>query len=153
MMAPAINKKDLPEAKKVKKGKKQKEEKPQEEEKKPEVRSVSEILDDAINLHLEKSEEYGADTFLRHGKVMDALFPEGITLKGPDAFNLFNAYELIVGKLNRIAATMEKTPHLDSFNDLVVYGAIATNVAEAIKAYQESLVKSGTSDPVSHISV
>lgn len=93
---------------------------------------VTAVLDQAKFVHISKGEEYGPLAYLKHGKVMDSLFPDGIKIKGEDAFNLFALVDLIVVKINRISHSMEKEPHLDSFMDLTTYSAMATSVAQGI---------------------
>lgn len=79
------------------------------------------VLKQAAETFKQKNEEYGA-AYLRHGNIMAAYFPNGITLKTPDEFFRYHLFELDVIKSNRLAST--KLTHKDSWRDKSVYAAM-----------------------------
>lgn len=71
----------------------------------------------------ERGKTYG-DAYLTYGKIMEALFPHGITLKGEDAFGRFALFFHCVNKIQRFAQNIEAGGHVDSAHDLCVYAAM-----------------------------
>lgn len=69
-----------------------------------------------------KSKEYG-DSYLKHGAIMAAIFPDGITIEGPEQFN---RYHLLLQAIIKITRYCQNWPggHLDSVTDEVVYAAM-----------------------------
>jgi hypothetical protein len=65
---------------------------------------------------------YG-DTYVRHGPVMAAIYPHGLTLLSPEDFAKFGVVNMIVSKICRYTAR-GNTGHADSAHDLIVYGAM-----------------------------
>lgn len=86
-------------------------------------KTAADHLREMAAFYEKRNEEYG-NAHTRHGKIMAAFFPDGITLKTAADFHTYHAFELIVIKLNRIAGQFP-IPHMDSWLDLCVYGAIA----------------------------
>lgn len=82
----------------------------------------ADTLRSAADLFERKNKEYGSG-HKRHGAVMAALFPEGISLDGPEDFGRFAVFELMVVKLVRYSANFG-AKHADSLNDLPVYAAM-----------------------------
>ena len=90
---------------------------------------ITKILRKLMHLQKEKEEEYGT-AYKRHGKIMAALFPNGITLKTEEEFNFFAIYDILIVKMNRMATGLAKGEvHLDSLDDLTVYSAMGTAIA------------------------
>lgn len=83
--------------------------------------TAADIERQRANTYEEKNKVYG-DNFLKVGAVMEQFFPDGITLKGADAFNLWHLFELQIVKLTRF--TNSNLTHLDSIHDEGVYGAM-----------------------------
>lgn len=77
----------------------------------------------------EKGREYG-ETHDKFGPVMKALFPEGIHAVSTEDWNRIGVINMIVHKLMRYVANMKNGGHLDSANDLSVYGAILAEVTK-----------------------
>lgn len=70
----------------------------------------------------QRNKIYGA-SYTRHGDVMRALYPDGITLRTPAEFANFGVVNMIVSKVTRYAAHPNKG-HKDSAHDIMVYGAM-----------------------------
>lgn len=56
------------------------------------------------------------------GRVMAALFPNGVKLKTPKDFELWHLLELVIVKLTRF--TQSELTHEDSIHDLAIYAAM-----------------------------
>lgn len=93
---------------------------------------VTELLNRMATLYAERNAVY-KDNYRKVGKVMDALFPDGITLKGPDAFNRWHLFELSIVKLTRYANQYEAGGHADSLEDQIVYLAMVAGLEEEAK--------------------
>jgi len=79
-------------------------------------------IEDALETFKERNKTYG-DNYLQHGKVMMALFPNGVELKTIEQHNRFGVVNMIVAKLTRYAQNWP-AGHLDSVHDLGVYAFI-----------------------------
>ena len=77
---------------------------------------------------------YG-DNYLGIGKVFDALFPDGLTIKGSKEWDIFLAFINCQLKTMRLAAhfTREKEGHEDSAHDLAVYAAMLSEIIDKNK--------------------
>ena len=75
------------------------------------------LMQEAVNTYQERNRVYGS-SYHKHGEVMAALFPKGITLTTAHEFNLFGIYNMIVSKLCRLSQSRE---HQDSIHDIGVY--------------------------------
>lgn len=85
----------------------------------------NEILEDMAEHFAIRNSEYGG-CYLRHGEIMKAFFPNGITLKTEEDQYQFSLFQVAVGKLNRIAASLEKGEfHKDSYVDTIIYLSFA----------------------------
>jgi len=78
-----------------------------------------ECMEDALETFRERNKVYG-DNYHRHGKVMTALFPNGVNLKTEKEWNRFGIVNMIVAKMTRYAENWPKS-HEDSVHDLGVY--------------------------------
>jgi hypothetical protein len=82
---------------------------------------VPKMLADMTETFIARNSTYG-DNYILLGKVMTALFPEGITLKTEDDFIRYHWIDWTMGKLTRwIRAGMN---HDDSIKDAAVYLAM-----------------------------
>jgi hypothetical protein len=79
-------------------------------------------LEEALFTFKERNKQYG-DNYLTHGKVMTALFPDGIKLETVEDWNRFGIVNMIVAKLTRYAQAWPRVNKstLDSVHDLGVY--------------------------------
>lgn len=89
----------------------------------PKARSGADILADASNTYRARNAVYG-DNFLKVGKIMETLFPDGITLKTADDHNRFHIFMLGVVKQTRYVHNWPSGGHSDSSHDLTVYSAM-----------------------------
>ena len=83
---------------------------------------VPDTLRSLGDLYRERNRSYG-DSYLKYGKIMTALFPDGITLKSEEDFNRIGALSCIVSKMARYTNNLE-VPHRDSLHDIAVYSII-----------------------------
>jgi len=89
-------------------------------------------LEDVFN---KKSEEYG-DTDLKVGKMMDILYPEGITLEQYGDF-LFSLK--ILEKISRLSSkNISEEAKTDLMQDLAGYGILGTYNKRVANASKES---------------
>lgn len=79
-------------------------------------------IEAALETFKARNTSYG-DSYLRHGIVMSALFPDGIELKTQEDFNRFGVLNMQVSKLVRYTQSWDR-PHIDSSHDLGVYSFI-----------------------------
>lgn len=84
--------------------------------------TVDDNLQRALKTRAARKKIY-KNTHQRHGNVMSALYPKGITISTPSEFARFGALNMIVSKVCRYTARPEQG-HADSAHDLIVYGAI-----------------------------
>jgi hypothetical protein len=85
-------------------------------------RKIEDNLRRATATRAARKKVYG-DTHIRHGSVMAALYPNGITLRSSAEFARFGVVNMIVSKTCRYTAR-GNTGHADSAHDLIVYGAM-----------------------------
>jgi hypothetical protein len=84
--------------------------------------SCEDILKQAIQTHKERGAVYGNAYLEQHGKVMKALFPNGLVLSSADDFNRFGTFNMIVSKMTRYANNLRQAnTHIDSLHDMGVY--------------------------------
>lgn len=88
---------------------------------------VTDLLNRMAKLYAERNAVY-KDNYLKVGRVMDALFPDGMMLQGPDAFNRWHLLELAIVKLTRYATQYEAGGHTDSLEDMIVYLAMVAGL-------------------------
>jgi hypothetical protein len=77
----------------------------------------------AAHIFRKKREEYG-NNYLTIGKVMEALFPEGINATTSEEWNRLHLLLLSVVKFSRYAFNYKNGGHRDSLTDLIVYIAM-----------------------------
>jgi hypothetical protein len=84
---------------------------------------VAKELENAAKTYEERNAVYG-DAYKRHGDILSAMFPEGITLTEPSDFTRFGLLSASVGKLNRYASQFDEGGHYDSAHDAAVYSTM-----------------------------
>lgn len=84
-------------------------------------------LNIAADTYDAKSKIYG-DNYKMIGKVLAALFPEGLKLKGEEDFNRFHLFLLSLVKKTRYAVNFDAGGHEDSVLDDIVYLAMLQEV-------------------------
>ena len=85
---------------------------------------VEDILEQGADFFESRREEYGEE-YLKTGKIRKAFFPNGIKLETESDFYYFHLFNMIATKLSRIAGHWGKGQHDDSWNDVMVYAAMA----------------------------
>ncbi len=83
--------------------------------------TVPDILTKMAETYKERNKVYG-DNYKNVGRVMKALFPDGVELRSAEDFNTWHLFELIVVKLIRFANA--DLSHKDSIHDIAVYAAM-----------------------------
>lgn len=91
------------------------------------MRTAAELLAAKAALYAERNKLYG-DNYKRHGLVMAALFPNGVTLHTVEDHNRFGLITQIISKLTRYTNQFTQGGHEDSLRDLQVYGAMLEEV-------------------------
>jgi len=91
------------------------------------MKTVPEILDDMKNTFEHRGSLY-KDNFTRIGYVLEALFPEGITIKTPDEHNRWHLYLMMLVKITRLACT--DITHRDSAHDCAVYSTMLESIMD-----------------------
>jgi hypothetical protein len=84
-------------------------------------RSAADILAATADLFRERNAVY-KDNYKTVGKVMAALFPNGVQLKTEDDYNFWHLFELTIVKMTRF--TNSGMRHVDSLHDMMVYVAM-----------------------------
>ena len=94
---------------------------------------VTKHLREMAKLFAERNAVY-KDNFRMVGKLMEAMFPEGIELKTKEDHNKFHLFMLAIVKLSRYAINYQDG-HKDSIDDMIVYmSMVAALDAEAANA-------------------
>lgn len=89
------------------------------------VASIPDLLRSGAKTFEERNAVYG-ETYLAFGKVMDAMYPDGLTIKAGDvdAFNRLGIFVQNITKLCRYATSLPTSGHIDSAHDNMVYSAM-----------------------------
>lgn len=102
---------------------------------------VIEYLQDSISTRTERNEKYKESHFggayIQFGHVMEALFPEGVSLKTADEINKYGCLSAIVSKTIRVANNFSEG-HEDSLRDLPVYAAMLRELYDFIESGDEA---------------
>lgn len=88
---------------------------------------VEAILGEALETYRARNAAYLYNAE-KVGKVMEAMFPDGVTLKGAGDFHMFHLFELMMVKATRFANSGLK--HTDSMRDCGVYSFMCENLVE-----------------------
>lgn len=96
-----------------------------------ERRSPADILSAAAHTFRERNAVY-RDNLDLVGDTLEALFPEGLSVKTSQEWSRLHLLVLIVVKLTRYARCYEKGGHQDSLRDMAVYSAILEAVDGAL---------------------
>lgn len=87
------------------------------------MQKTAEVLRAAADLFEERNKTY-KNTTEQCGKILNDLFPNGITLKKWEDYERFHILVLIVVKLVRYGNNWEEGGHPDSIFDQTVYSAM-----------------------------
>jgi hypothetical protein len=100
---------------------------PEGEPETPPRHPVARILEEAAETFDGRNSKY-RDNAVKVGRVMEALFPDGVNLNNADDFHIFHLFELMIVKLTRFVNS--DLTHQDSIRDMIVYGAMVENLVE-----------------------
>ena len=93
------------------------------------TKSVPELLRACATTYEERNKLYG-DNYKKFGRVMEAMFPEGLTLRSIQDFNRYGIFVQCASKLMRYAEKLNKGGHQDSAHDLSVYAAMLEELTD-----------------------
>lgn len=85
-------------------------------------KTAGELIAAGLETYKQKAEIYG-DSYIRHGAVMQAMFPNGITIDNANDFARFIILNHKISKLCRYTKDFHN-PHQDSIHDDGVYSFI-----------------------------
>ena len=94
------------------------------------MKNAADILKEASKTFLDRNKVYG-DNYKSVGRVMKALFPNGVNLKTEEDFNTWHLFELVIVKITRFANSNLK--HKDSIHDTAVYSAMIESLIKEDK--------------------
>jgi len=95
-------------------------------------REIDQIMEDAVATFRQRNSAYGG-AYLHHGKVLAALFPDGITVNNDQDFSQLMLVHNIVTKLARYCNNIGKGGHKDSAHDMMVYSAMMEKMTYEVK--------------------
>ena len=93
------------------------------------TKSVPELLRACATTYEERNKLYG-DNYKKFGRVMEAMFPAGLTLNTIQDFNRYGIFVQCVSKLMRYGENLDKGGHQDSAHDLSVYAAMLEELTD-----------------------
>lgn len=97
---------------------------------------VPEALHQAAAIYEQRNALYG-DNYKRFGKLLAALFPDGISIASAEdpvkAGNRLGVLIQILSKITRYCENFERGGHADSLDDLAVYAMMLRELDEGIK--------------------
>jgi len=83
------------------------------------------VMEEMLEVFKERKETYG-NNYLIIGKVLAALYPNGLVLNTEEDHNKYHLFLLVLVKATRLANT--GLTHEDSAKDLAVYAAMLTGL-------------------------
>lgn len=93
--------------------------------------STSEILEEVAKTFSERGKTYG-NAYERVGKVLECMFPNGVSIKSSDDMARMHIFGWIIGKLVRYSTDFNK-PHQDSIHDACAYCAMLESIDSNLK--------------------
>lgn len=97
------------------------------------IKTVPERLAAAAELFRDRDATYGSN-FRSFGPVVEAMFPNGLTLKTARDWNRFGILLQVITKLSRYVASFHKGGHADSLADITNYAAILSLLDDEARA-------------------
>ena len=86
-------------------------------------KTAPQFLEEGAETYRARNKTYG-DSYNKFGRVMDDLFPEGLTIESSEEWARLGVLVQLVGKITRYANDWENNPHQDSLHDIMVYSAM-----------------------------
>lgn len=90
---------------------------------------VGDQLRAMADLYDERNKLY-KDNYMKFGRIMDALFPDGLMIKGVKDWNRLGMFVQVMSKQTRYAAQWDEGGHADSMDDTSVYAQMLREVDE-----------------------
>ena len=87
------------------------------------------LMKDGLQTYSERRKVYG-DSYIKHAKVMEAMFPDGVKLKTEVDYARWSIINLIMVKFVRYAKEFD-SPHQDSIHDSGVYCFVLEELDQA----------------------
>mgnify|MGYP005818810699 FL=1 len=87
------------------------------------------LMADGVKTFAERRAVYG-DSYIKHAKVMSALFPDGVKLESEVDYARWSIINLIMLKFVRYAKDFD-SPHQDSIHDSGVYCFVLEELDQA----------------------
>jgi hypothetical protein len=94
-------------------------------------------LADAARLFKERNAAYGSN-YKKFGPVLEAVFPEGLHLKGREELGRMILFAHLFTKLTRYAMNIGKGGHEDSLDDMAVYAMMLAEHDEWCREHTKS---------------
>ena len=88
------------------------------------------FLHNAADILTQKRDEYPRNNWEMVVKCLDAMFPEGIEIKGAADMSRFHILGYVVAKTCRYACNFDRGGHADSMDDCISYSAILRHLDE-----------------------
>ncbi len=114
------------------------------------IRKPDERLVASAQLFKERAAVYG-ENYLKHGLVLQALFPNGFRLQSVNDHNRFGLLTQVVAKLTRYCENFNEGGHEDSLNDLSVYSQMLAYVDTLIQDEERASMFSDTETAVQNL--
>lgn len=111
-----------------------------------EVPNAGDRLCIAAETYKERNKQYG-NSYKMHGKIISALFPDGIKLETVEDHNRYAIINTVVSKMNRYCNNFNKGGHQDSIHDLGVYSFMLEELDDEAKAHYSSIFEEPIDEP------
>lgn len=99
----------------------------------PAERTAADLLQESAEVYRQRNLLY-KDNYKKFGRVMHALFPDGLTINSPDLWNRLGLLVQQISKQTRYCENFLSGGHDDSLCDLSVYSAMLREVDEEIRS-------------------
>lgn len=106
------------------------------------MKKPHEILREGAKTFEERQEIYG-DSWLIAGETLHSLFPDGLTIKGPEEWNRLAIFMHQINKVRRQASQFKEGGHIDSSHDLMVYASMMEALEQNLKSEKATCQRDG----------
>ena len=96
------------------------------------MKKAHDYLTESAAIHKQRGEVYG-DGYKTFGKVVKALFPQGLYLTSEEDFNRYGVLTQIMSKLHRYCNNFAAAGHEDSLIDLSTYSAMLNELDSELR--------------------
>jgi len=87
------------------------------------MKKADEMLIESAEIYAERNKIYG-DGYKTFGKLVKALFPDGVHLETEEDFTRWGVFQMMLSKIHRYSQNFTKGGHYDSLIDLSTYSAM-----------------------------